>query len=347
MIRVPIIIYVNPKKGVFLMKINEIIRQKRVEKGLTQEQVAKYLGVSTPAVSKWESGITYPDIVLLPALARLLETDLNTLLSFQDSLSEEEVIQFMNQVSNTIANEGFEHGYQLAMDKIKEFPNSDFLIGNIAMLLNGGLMWTNKERNNMYSEQIELLLKRASNSADLNIKEQSQSILVSKLIENGKFDEAQKILDTFRKETWADQKKLQADLYIAEGELSKGAQIMEEKLMSSISQIQSYLMILMEIALKEERILDANYIADVYKQMSTLFDLWEYNSYVAHYQLYDATKNRKESMKLLKPMLKSLTTQWNINSSPLYRHIKAKKLDPRFGKKLQKTLFQALNTKDS
>lgn len=38
------------------MKINEIIRQKRLEKGLTQEQVANYLGVSTPAVNKWEKG---------------------------------------------------------------------------------------------------------------------------------------------------------------------------------------------------------------------------------------------------------------------------------------------------
>lgn len=40
------------------MKINEIIRQKRLEKGLTQEQVANYLGVSTPAVNKWEKGVS-------------------------------------------------------------------------------------------------------------------------------------------------------------------------------------------------------------------------------------------------------------------------------------------------
>ena len=70
------------------MKINEIIRQKRLEKGLTQEQVANYLGVSTPAVNKWEKGTTYPDIVLLPVLARLLDTDLNTLLSFKNDLTE-------------------------------------------------------------------------------------------------------------------------------------------------------------------------------------------------------------------------------------------------------------------
>ena len=76
------------------MKINEIIRKQRLTKGLTQEQVANYLGVSAPAVNKWEKGTSYPDITLLPPLARLLGTDLNTLLSFQDDLSETEVALF-------------------------------------------------------------------------------------------------------------------------------------------------------------------------------------------------------------------------------------------------------------
>ena len=38
------------------MKINQIIREKRKELSLTQEQIAELLGVSTPAVHKWEKG---------------------------------------------------------------------------------------------------------------------------------------------------------------------------------------------------------------------------------------------------------------------------------------------------
>ena len=41
------------------MKINEIIREKRKALSLTQEQIADFLGVSTPAVSKWEKGAAY------------------------------------------------------------------------------------------------------------------------------------------------------------------------------------------------------------------------------------------------------------------------------------------------
>ena len=39
-----------------VMQMNDVIRRKRRELGLTQEQVAEYLGVSAPAVNKWESG---------------------------------------------------------------------------------------------------------------------------------------------------------------------------------------------------------------------------------------------------------------------------------------------------
>ena len=38
------------------MKINEIIRERRLSKQLTQEQMANYLGVTAPAVNKWEKG---------------------------------------------------------------------------------------------------------------------------------------------------------------------------------------------------------------------------------------------------------------------------------------------------
>ena len=40
------------------MRICEQIKNYRKTAGLTQEQVANYLGVSTPAVNKWEKGVS-------------------------------------------------------------------------------------------------------------------------------------------------------------------------------------------------------------------------------------------------------------------------------------------------
>ena len=81
------------------MKIGQIIREKRRARGLTQEQVAQALGVSAPAVSKWEGDLSFPDITLLPRLARLLGTDLNGLLAFQETLSRQEVGDFLHQLA--------------------------------------------------------------------------------------------------------------------------------------------------------------------------------------------------------------------------------------------------------
>ena len=60
--------------------IGTFIASKRKEKGLTQEELASYLGVSKPAVSKWESGQSYPDILMLPVLASFFNTSVDELL---------------------------------------------------------------------------------------------------------------------------------------------------------------------------------------------------------------------------------------------------------------------------
>jgi transcriptional regulator with XRE-family HTH domain len=50
----------------------EFFKQKRLEKNLTQKQLANQLFVSESTVSKWEKNIAHPDITLLPKLAEIL-----------------------------------------------------------------------------------------------------------------------------------------------------------------------------------------------------------------------------------------------------------------------------------
>ena len=47
------------------------LRKLRLEKKLTQEQVAEKLGVSAQSVSRWETGATFPDIMLLPEISKV------------------------------------------------------------------------------------------------------------------------------------------------------------------------------------------------------------------------------------------------------------------------------------
>ncbi len=59
--------------------MNEIIAKMRKDAGLTQEQLANMIGVSTQTVSKWETGTTMPDIMLLPIIADVFNIDIDSL----------------------------------------------------------------------------------------------------------------------------------------------------------------------------------------------------------------------------------------------------------------------------
>ena len=63
------------------IRTGALIRQLRTEQHMTQKQLAERLCVSDKAVSKWECGNGCPDVSLLPALADVLGTDIQVLLS--------------------------------------------------------------------------------------------------------------------------------------------------------------------------------------------------------------------------------------------------------------------------
>lgn len=115
------------------MNIGEKIAVLRKENNLTQEQLAKALNVSVPAVSKWEHGVTTPDISLLSPLARMLHTDVNDLLSFQKNITEKEVDAFIGEIQKICEKNGYQAGMERAFELLKEYPNHPYLklkIGN-------------------------------------------------------------------------------------------------------------------------------------------------------------------------------------------------------------------------
>lgn len=65
------------------------IARLRLAKTATQERLAKELNVSPQAVSKWENDINYPDISLLPDLARFLGVSVDELLSGASTSTQE------------------------------------------------------------------------------------------------------------------------------------------------------------------------------------------------------------------------------------------------------------------
>ena len=70
-----------------MIKIGEIIKTKRKEKKLTQEELAGILGISKAAISKWENDECYPDITLLPQIAKTFGISIDELFDYQKDSS--------------------------------------------------------------------------------------------------------------------------------------------------------------------------------------------------------------------------------------------------------------------
>ncbi|MGM9986090.1 MAG: helix-turn-helix domain-containing protein [Bacillaceae bacterium] len=70
------------------MSFSDKLQTLRKEKGLSQEQLAEILDVSRQAVSKWESGQTYPEIDKLIKISDLFQISLDELLKEKSTPSE-------------------------------------------------------------------------------------------------------------------------------------------------------------------------------------------------------------------------------------------------------------------
>ena len=79
------------------------IARLRLARTATQERLAKELNVSPQAVSKWENDINYPDISLLPDLARFLGVSVDELLSGASASVQESVAAQESTAENSTA----------------------------------------------------------------------------------------------------------------------------------------------------------------------------------------------------------------------------------------------------
>lgn len=137
------------------------------------------LGVSAPAVHKWEKGTTYPDITTLPALARVLHTDLNTLLSFQEDLTAEEIARFTNDLDKIIREEGYEAAFQRGMDEIHQYPNCEALIYPVIFYLDGTRFLHGVPNPDDYTQRLMPFYETMSHSQTPEIRDAALTMCIA------------------------------------------------------------------------------------------------------------------------------------------------------------------------
>ncbi len=81
-------------------KFGTYIREKRLERGYTQKELSDLLMIDVSAVSKWERGVTYPDITVLPELCRHLKVSEHELIASSNDTEARAVMAEARQYRN-------------------------------------------------------------------------------------------------------------------------------------------------------------------------------------------------------------------------------------------------------
>lgn len=161
---------------------------------MTQKELANLLGISEPAVCKWETDSSMPDIMLLTPLARALHTDLNTLFSYEATLSSEQVKAFADVAEEISNTEGTDSAMQYWTERLQEYPNCELLqMAYVKWLMKLQIQRAATEEQ-LHSMEEQLL--KLSTSEETGIKSEAQRYLASYYITTKKYEEAEVLLAT-------------------------------------------------------------------------------------------------------------------------------------------------------
>ncbi|MDF2512634.1 MAG: hypothetical protein K0S04_2500 [Herbinix sp.] len=149
------------------IQIGRIIAIHRKEKGITQEELANHLGVSKPAVSKWESGQSYPDILLLPELASYFDITIDHLIGYEPQMTKEDVRKLYHRLAKDFAEKPFTQVYEECEGYLKKYFSCWELQYRMGLLLiNHSSLAGSQEAAINIMERVLKLYQRIEKSCD-------------------------------------------------------------------------------------------------------------------------------------------------------------------------------------
>lgn len=136
------------------MEIGKVIKQARLNKKITQEQLAEALGVTTQAVSKWETDCSYPDITLIPSIANSLDVSSDELLGIK--LEERRNIDKIIEKNNELISKRYlDDSLNLMTESLKRYSNDERLLNGLTKCYWTRMMMT-YDKHELYDYRQEL-----------------------------------------------------------------------------------------------------------------------------------------------------------------------------------------------
>lgn len=130
------------------MNISKIISIKRKENNISQEELANELGVTKSAVSKWETGLTQPDISIIPNIAKFFNITIDELFGINLNITKEEIDNICSEYHLEISKDNFN------IDKLKDLINKYYKCYEFTYQITVLIINNINYINHMYHEEI-------------------------------------------------------------------------------------------------------------------------------------------------------------------------------------------------
>lgn len=304
------------------MQINRVILERRRALGLTQEQLAAALGVTAPAVNKWEKGASCPDLGLLCPLARLLKIDLNELMGFHENLSDEENQHLAMEVMQITDRDGLDAGFARARELLREYSNCGLLIYTVAATLQGvfGLSAADAQREE-YQAQLDRWFEAAADCDDPRVRDRVRALLAGRYTARKDWDAAQRVIDAMPERPDLDKRMAQANLFAGQERHEEAAKLMQSVVLSAATEVCGALQLLACEELAAGNRDCAAAVARALERAVEDLDLWRYTGLAAPLECAAKAKDAPESLRRLRQLLDALAEPWRPGDSPLYQRI--------------------------
>lgn len=322
------------------MKTGEVIRMYRKNRNLTQEEMASRLGVTAPAVNKWENNVSLPDITLLAPIARLLETTPDTLLCFREELSQEEVNAFVQEADEKFQKEDYEQVFEFCRKKIRQYPGCDRLVVQLAAVLDGWRILKKIPEEEKYDREILGWYKQALESQDAEIKERAAEALFSYYFRKEQYEEAESCLNYFSVKD-PGRKIHKALLYEKKGDRPAAWKAYEELLFQTGNIAEMVLGGLFSLSEKDGDLEKARMFTEKLIQLAELFETGEYHKASARMSLALAEKDRSRLERQMEKVIAAVDQLDFYRNSELYAHMEFKEMSPESAESMKKTLRES------
>ena len=319
------------------MQIGEVIRKYRKSKNMTQEEMANRLGVSAPAVNKWENGNSMPDITLLSPIARLLDITPDTLLSFHEELTREEINGLINEANDKLKEEPYEQVFLWAKKILEQYPNCEWLIWQMALVLDAWRITKDVLEAESYDDYLCGCYERILDSREEELKKHAADSLLGFYIRKEQWKKAEEYLVYLAPED-PERKRKQAFIYSKTDRKQEAYKAYEQILFSGYQMSSMVLYNLFWLAMEEEDKAKARYLVEKQSQMAKVFEMGRYNEICVRLELAAAEKEIDETIEIMRQLLESADTIREWQMSPLYEHMEFYALSDDFKESLKKTM---------